>query len=381
MALESSWNEIVAQISQVWDSIGPFRTIIILAIPVVAWLTRKPLADLLLKLLKVIAKGIGISVAEKVEASIIRAVQVFVVAFGGLIAHENVHLPDPYYGFVEKLLISVCVAAVFAAIYALCDYIPQLFEKKKAIRAPEQISLTVRFAQFMVVFVGIAAVLKVWGIDIGPVLTGMGLAGAAVALAGQDILKNLLAGFSNAHERRFREGDWIRVDGLIEGTVETVDLRSTMVRRFDTAPVHVPNSELAAAPLINFSRLRYRRIYWQIALNYGLSIEVLREIRDRVEQHIDDCGYFVSADVASRFVRIDSFNESSIDMLVYCFIKSNKYSGYLEAKEHLVLAIKSIVLEAGGAFAFPSRSIYIEASADAGPARFIGSKSSEQSVE
>lgn len=146
-----------------------------------------------------------------------------------------------------------------------------------------------------------------------------------------------------------------------------------MVRRFDTAPVHVPNSELATAPLINFSRLRYRRIYWKIGLTYVSSIEVLREIRDRVEQHIDDCGYFVSPDIASRFVRIDSFNESSIDMLVYCFTKSNKYSGYLEANEHLVLAIKSIVSEAGGAFAFPSRSIYIEASSAAGPGQFIAS--------
>jgi MscS family membrane protein len=139
---------------------------------------------------------------------------------------------------VGKLLISISVAALFVSVYSLCKHIPGFFEEKHSGRAPEQVSRVVRVAQFIVLFVGIAAVFKVWGVDIGPVLTGMGLAGAAVALAAQDYLKNLLAGFNDAAERRFREGDWIRVDGVVEGTVESVDLRSTMVRRFDKAPVY-----------------------------------------------------------------------------------------------------------------------------------------------
>ena len=67
-------------------------------------------------------------------------------------------------------------------------------------------------------------------------------------------------------------------------------------------------------------------------------------------------------------MRIDSFNDSSIDMLVLCFSQSNVWADYLEAKEELALSIKSIVMEAGGGFAFPSRSIYIEASPEEGTA-------------
>ncbi len=110
------------------------------------------------------------------------------------------------------------------------------------------------------------------------------LAGAAVALAG----------FNNAAERRFRERDWICVNGLIEGTVESVDLRSTLERRFDKAPVYVPNSELANNLLINFSRCPHRRISWKLSLTYN------------------------------------SFNDSSIDMLVL-FSQSNVWGDYVEA--------------------------------------------------
>ena len=138
-------------------------------------------------------------------------------------------------------------------------------------------------------------------------------------------------------------------------------------RRFDKAPVYVPNSELANNLLINFSRCPHRRIYWKISLTYATSIDILRTIREQIEQYIDDSGFFVAPDLAARYVRIDSFNDSSIDMLVLCFSQSNVWADYLEAKEELALAIKSIVTEVGGKFAFPSRSIYMEASPEEQP--------------
>ncbi len=359
--------ETLTQVSQAWDAAEPIRVAIALIVPVIAWLIRKPVANLAFKLSKMIAEGVGFTLGEQIEESVRPAIEVFVVAFGALIAHEYIQMPEPYFGIVGNLITTVSVAAVFVVIYSSSSFIPQFFAGRQASRAPEQISWVVRLVQFMVVFVGIAAVFKVWGVDIGPVLTGMGLAGAAVALAAQDYLKNLLAGFNNAAERRFREGDWISVEGLIEGTVESVDLRSTLVRRFDKAPVYVPNSELANNLLINFSRCPHRRIRWMISLTYATSIDTLRIIRERIEQYIDASELYVNADLAARYVRIDSFNDSSIDMQILCFSQSNVWADYLEAKEELALAIKSIVGKAGGNFAFPSRSVYMESSVPAEP--------------
>lgn len=352
--------ETLTQVSQAWNEAGPLRVAIALIVPVIAWVARKPVASLLLKLSKMIAEGVGFTLGEQVEKSVRPAIEVFVVAFGALVAHESIKMPEPYFGIVGNLITTVSVTAVFVVVYSSSSFIPQFFAGRHASRVPEQISWVVRLIQFMVVFVGIAAAFKVWGVDIGPVLTGMGLAGAAVALAAQDYLKNLLAGFNNAAEHRFREGDWISIEGLIEGTVESVDLRSTLVRRFDKAPVYVPNSELANNLLINFSRCPHRRIRWMISLTYATSVDTLRIIRERIEQYIDENDLYVNADLAARYVRIDSFNDSSIDMQILCFSQSNVWADYLEAKEELALSIKTIVLEAGGAFAFPSRSVYVE---------------------
>lgn len=366
-------SEIVAELYRTWNSSDLFRISVALLIPVVAWFVRTPLANLTLKLFTAAAEKIGVTVSAQIKSSLLPACRVLVIAIGLLIAHRIIRMHDPYFGIVQNILISVCVVAVFAIVHGMCGYIGELLEATKKVRPPGQITLVIRVAQFMVVLVGVAVVLKVWGIDIGPALAGMGLAGAAVALAAQDYLKNLIAGFNNAAEHRFREGDWIRVEGLIEGTVESVDLRSTLIRRFDLAPVTVPNSELANAALANFSRCRYRRIYWKIALKHSCSIESLREIRERIEKYIDDSEHFVAPTLAARYVRIDSFSDSSIDLLVLCFTQSNVWSNYLSAKEDLALAVKSIVNEAGGAFAFPSRSIYVEASPNASPDQFIPS--------
>lgn len=287
------------------------------------------------------------------------ATRVLIVTLGALVANHAIRLPGPFYDAINNLLVSICVVAVFSASYSQCIYIPQLFGKKGNNLASEHAELAIRVAQFALVLLGFAAVMKVWGVDIGPALTGMGMAGAAVALALQDYLKNLMGGFNNAAERRFRVGDLICVEGLVEGVVESVELRSTLLRRLDSSPVHVPNSELANAAIINHGRrLRYR-IYLKVALTYDTPVEILREISSRVKRYIEQSEQFVPADEANQFVRIDSLNESSVDMLVYCFTRSTVYADYLEAKEELVLSIKSIVLEAGGSFAFPSRSIYV----------------------
>ena len=93
-----------------------------------------------------------------------------------------------------------------------------------------------------VVFIGSATILEVWGTKVGPLIAGLGLFGVAVALGAQDLFKNLIAGILILAEKRFADGDWIRVDGVVEGTVESIGFRSTRIRRFNRAPVLVHTS-------------------------------------------------------------------------------------------------------------------------------------------
>ena len=181
-----------------------------------------------------------------------------------------------------------------------------------------------------------------------------------MALGAQDLFKNLIAGFLVLAEKRFQVGDWIKVDGVVEGTVEAINFRSTTVRRFDKSPVYVPNANLSDNAVTNFSRMTNRRIYWKIGLVYNSTTEQLRAVRDGVRAYVLDNDDFVHPPDGTLFVQIDSFNDSSIDLMIYCFTKTTDWGKWLQIKDDFACAIKEIVAEAGSDFAFPSQSIYLE---------------------
>ena len=84
----------------------------------------------------------------------------------------------------------------------------------------------------------------------------------------------------------------------------------------------------------------------------------MKTIRDQIEDHIKKSEDFnTSVGVA---VRVDKFSDSSIDMYVRCFTKSDSWNEWLSVKENLAIAIKKIVENNKASFAFPSQSIYVE---------------------
>ena len=95
--------------------------------------------------------------------------------------------------------------------------------------------------KFLIIFLAIVAVLETWGIKIGPVIAGLGLFGVAVALGAQDLFKNLISGILIILENRFQIGDVIELPNHAVGTVEQIGFRSTLIRKFDSSPVSIPN--------------------------------------------------------------------------------------------------------------------------------------------
>ena len=324
--------------------------------------------------MRVACRVLGIDISKKVETLIRPAAQLFVVSLGFLIGLKILSPQGAVAAYANNIVLSVLVASIFSGLYASCDLFADLEHSRPSGRSGEDIIWINKAAKVVMAFLGVAAVLKVWGVDIGSLLTGMGVAAAAVALAAQDMLKNLLAGITNVSERRFRVGDWILAEGVVEGHIEGMDYRSTSVRRFDKALVHVPNADLANASLINFSSMTCRRIYWKINITYRTTTKQLSTIRNAIEQYIAKSEDFAQPPDARRLVRIDALSESSIEILVYCFTRATELGEYKAAQERLALEIKKIVSDSGSKFAFPSRSIYVEEALDAGPDEFVPQK-------
>ena len=271
----------------------------------------------------------------------------------------------------DNLLRSLVVFTIFWFLFAAVGPFSFVFTKLETVFTRPMVEWLVKAVKIGIAFIGGAIILELWGIEVGPILAGAGLLGVAVALGAQDLFKNLIAGILVIGEKRFHPGDWIRVDGVVEGTVETIGFRSTLVRRFDKAPVYVPNAKLADSAVTNFSEMTHRRINWTIGVEYRTTVEQLRQIRDGIEKHIVGNPDYAQPDEVSTFVRIDSFSDSSIDIMLYCFTRTTNWGEWLAIKEKLAYHIMEVVQGAGAGFAFPSQSLYVEALPEDRPEVFV----------
>ena len=256
---------------------------------------------------------------------------------------------------INRTLITILI---FWLIHQVVEPISYILSGLDKMLTRELIGWIIKSLKILIFILGLAAVLELWGIKIGPIIAGLGLFGVAVALGAQDLFKNLISGILVLVEKRFKIGDWILVEGIIEGIVEKIGFRSTVLRKFDKSLAIIPNFQFAENAVINISETTNWRIDWAITLQYNTTVDQLKKIRNEIENHIKKSDDFDKA--VGVAVRVEKFSDSSIDMRVRCFTTSNSFSTWLEVKEKLAIEIKQIVEGNKAGFAFPSQSIYIE---------------------
>lgn len=321
---------------------------------------RGLLTRFLMAWLRLLTKRTPWTLDDQILETIVPPVRFIPIVMGMFFAIQIMELQGTPDLMAGNLIRSLVAFTIFWGLFRAIEPLSILLHKLDRIFSEEMVDWLARAIRVLVFIIAAAAILEIWGIKVGPIIAGFGLIGVAVALGAQDLFKNLIAGLLILAEKRFHKGDWINVDGVVEGHVENIGFRSTMVRRFDKAPVMVPNSQLSDTAVINFTAMTHRRIKWVVGVEYRTTVDQLRQIRDEIAAYIEATPEFAPATDVSTFVRIDSFGDSSINILVYCFTLTTKWGEYLEVKERLAYKIMDIVLGAGTAFAFPSRSLYVE---------------------
>ena len=292
--------------------------------------------------------------------SVERPIRFVPFVLGIFFAIEYLELSGTVAAIADRIVRSLIIFVIFWIFHSLVAPLSVVLRKLEGIFTHSMMDWLIKAIKAAFVFVGAATILETWGIQVGPIIAGLGLMGVAVALGAQDLFKNLISGILIIAERRFMRGQWIRVDGVVEGTVETIGFRSTLVRRFDMAPVYVPNSRLSDSPVINFSEMTHRRIFWTIGVRYDTTVDQLREVRDGIETYLVGNSDFANPPEALLFVHIDRFGESAIEIMLYCFTRTTQWGRWLEIKEALAYKIKDVVEGAGAGFALPGRAVYLE---------------------
>ena len=282
------------------------------------------------------------------------------VVIGFFIASSYIDFSANVQNFIDLINRSLITIFIFWLLHQLVVPFSFLIKKFEDKISKPLVDWTLRGLKILIFVLGIVAILELWGIKVGPVIAGLGLFGVAVALGAQDLFKNLISGIMILMEKRFTIGDVILVSGEVEGVVEQIGFRSTLIRRFDTTPVMIPNYKFAEQSVINHTRRHHRRIRWLIGLEYRTTTQQLKNIRDQISSLIQDDSKYAKNENTNFFVRIDSFSDSSIDMLVQAFTQTNDWGEFLKIKESLAVNIIEIVEKNKAGFAFPSQSIYLE---------------------
>ena len=352
----------------VWNNgvfgINATDIIVSLVIFLLFYLLRRLIARFILNRLSRIVSKTSNQIDDAIIEVLDGPLKFFPVVLGFFIASSYLDVSDNNQDFLDLLNRSLITIFIFWLLHQLIipfSFVIKNFESK--ISKP-LVDWTLKGLKILVIVLGAVAILELWGIRVGPVIAGLGLFGVAVALGAQDLFKNLISGIMILMEKRFTVGDVILVSGEVEGVVEQIGFRSTLVRRFDSTPVMVPNYKFAEQSVTNYTRRHHRRIRWLIGLEYRTSIDQLKNIRDEINNLIEKDDNFAKNQNASFYVRIDSFSDSSIDMLVQTFTVTNEWAEFLKIKENLAVKIIEIVENNEAGFAFPSQSLYVEKLSD-----------------
>ena len=201
------------------------------------------------------------------------------------------------------------------------------------------------------------AALDTLNFNIAGLLAAGGIGGLAIGLAAKDLLANFFGGVTVFIDRPFSIGDWILMkDQGIEGVVEDIGWRQTIIRKFDKRPVYVPNSYFTTAAVENPSRMTHRRIYETVGLRYddiAVVDAITREVREMLLEHPEiDKGQTL-------MVNFNAFADSSLDFFIYCLTHTTVWTKYHEIKQDVLLKTSEIIERNGASIAFPTRTLHV----------------------
>ncbi len=213
------------------------------------------------------------------------------------------------------------------------------------------------FYRVMVIALSLVILLSELGYNINGLITGLGLGGLTVALAAKDSAANLFGGLILVIDKPFEIGDWVSCTS-VEGTVEDINMRNTIIRNDSGALTTMPNAMLSAEPITNFSSaMEQRRADITLTLLYSTT-------RKEMETFIASIHNLLEKDeeiLPDRFlVCFSEFGDSSLNVRLIFYTTIPGYFDYLRICERINFAIMSLAEEQGIGFAYPTQTLQMD---------------------
>jgi len=355
-------NDFIQLLKETWNEgirgFGIGEIIICIVIILLSWLAGKFLSNKLVDWLSKKADQTENELDDQIIESLRSPLGLIPIVIGLYLVTFYLPLEGALDFFATNLVKMLVIFTIFSALANLIGPLLSILDSKFMTEAMKD--WLRRTIEVLVWIIAVAMILDIWGIQIGPIIAGLGLFGVALALGAQDVFKNIFAGIFILSEKRFQRGDRIRIGNTLHGIVDHIGFRSTTVKLFDSSPVFVPNADLSDAQVVNHQMMEVRRLDWTINLTYNTKIEQFKKICSEIETYIKDEKNLPVDLTKDTFVKVSELGSSSIDLRLICHTDPIGFADFSDLKEKLIFTIIEAVESNGSEFAFPTQSIYIE---------------------
>ena len=195
-----------------------------------------------------------------------------------------------------------------------------------------------------------------FGYDLSGLVTGLGLGTVIISLAAQETVTSLLSGVAIFSDKPFEIGDWIKV-GDYAGTVINITFRSTRIKCADNSVVNIPNSKITSDSVINWSKLKTRRIDYTLNLEMGTTVEKIQKLVKELKVVISSKDYVKEDSV---YVGFSDISEYSSDIKIYFYVNEIDYVKYLDIKQEMNLEFLQILDKENVALAYPTQTVEVK---------------------
>lgn len=233
---------------------------------------------------------------------------------------------------------------------------------KDAPAARSLVPLGARVTKVALFVIAVTVLVAELGYSPASLVAGLGVGGVALALAAQKTVENLFGSLSIGVDQPFRVGDFIVVDGLTTGVVESIGLRSTRIRTLERTLVTLPNGKLADMRVESFSERDKYRVMAVLPLARATSTARARALIAAIRAHIEA----IPKVTDETTVALTRIGDSSLDVEIMAWFALDSFKELAPLREEVLFALLEIAEREGVSLAYPTRSVELQGKA-AGP--------------
>lgn len=328
--------------------------VIALVIIILFCLLSSLIAYGIIKIFKWKSKG-----KEIKENSLYKPLKTVVIWVGLHIAILTLGLPSNVNAICNKIFrigAIIIIAVGIANIFSPDSKIFRKIASHKRIKGNQTlINFISKVTKGIIYVIATFLVMAELNFNLSGLIAGLGLGGVIVALAAQDIAKNLFGGMAIIVDKPFSVGDWIQTTNY-SGTVEDISFRSTRLRMTDNTVVTIQNSTLSNEPVINYAKLPMRRFSTTLNLALETNSNVVENIIGKVKFALSNTDGVLPNDLN---VYLQKIADDGIEIGIFFNTNIVSYYDYLSFCEQVNLLLLKVLESENVKLAYPTQKVYV----------------------